>query len=163
MKNRNFITLCVSVVNALLHKSSSNPYLSRYKSSISISISTDLLMPNHWAWFPRLLMPKTGHVLKDFQCRTLGTISTVRLMPNTGTISTVLSIPNTGHDLIEFQCRTLGTISTVRSMPNHWAWSQRLSIPNTGHNLNCSINAQHWAPSQLFYQYQTTGHDFRDY
>ena len=121
MKNRNFITLCVSVVNALLHKSSSNPYLSRYKSSISISISTDLLMPNHWAWFPRLLMPKTGHDHIDFQCRTLGTISTVRLMPNTGTISTVLSIPNTGHDLIEFQCRTLGTISTVRSMPNHWA------------------------------------------
>ena len=26
---------------------------------------------------------------------------------------------------------------------------------NTGHNLNCSINAKHWAQSQLFYQCQT--------
>ena len=54
-------------------------------------------------------------------------------------------------------------ISTVLSIPNHWAWSQSLSMPNTGHNLNHSINAEHWAQSQLFYQWRTTGHDFREY
>ena len=92
-----------------------------------------------------------GHDLRDYQCKTLGTIATI------------LSIPNHWAWFQRLSSKTLGTISTILSMPNHWAWSQRLPIQNSGHNLNYSINAKHWALSQMIYQCQTTGHGFRDY
>ena len=103
-----------------------------------------------------------GHDLRDYQCKTLGTIATI------------LSIPNHWAWFQRLSSKTLGTISTILSMPNHWAWSQRLSIQNSGHNLNYSINAKHWALSQrlpssnpghisTILSMPNTGHYLRDY
>ena len=93
-----FVILCISVVNALLHKGFSNPYQSRYNSiSLYYQCQTghnlELSMSNRtqsWA-----INVKHGHNLE--------------LSMSNRAQSWAINVKH-GHDLINYHCQTLGTI-----------------------------------------------------
>ena len=103
-------SLCIFVVNALLHKNLLDPYQSSYNSSLSMWL---------WTWSRKLSMSNTDKIPETINSQPLGTISwTINSkhwarsqklsMPNHWAQSQRLSMQNTGHDVINFQFPTTG-------------------------------------------------------